>query len=373
MDPRASREGGRSPRTAVIIPHAGGGEILTACLASLETAGGGARVWLVDNASPDDSVARARERFRWLEVLVQPGNLGFAGGCNAGLQAALAEADLDYALLLNNDVEVEAGWLEALEALADGHPRVAAVQPRLLSIPFAGRLDYSGAAGGLLDAYGYPYALGRVFAHCEEDGDNWLEPRRLAWASGTACLLRLSALREVGLLDESFFMHMEEIDLDWRLRLAGWEIASAPTARVRHHSGFSLGALSPRKVWLNHRNSLRMLLKNAGAGTLLKRLPLRLLLELAAPLHYLAAGRPSHAWAALRALGGLPLALPGLLRQRRAVQALRRVEECAVQALHFPRCLPLAAPPGRPTTAGELGWLPPTLAEAGEDKQEGRP
>lgn len=362
---------GAPPRTAVVIPHAGGEAILPACLASLEAAGLGARVWLVDNASPDGSVPAARERFPWLEVFAQERNLGFAGGCNAGLRAALADPTLEYALLLNNDVEVEAGWLEALEALADRHPRVAAAQPRLLSIPFPGKLDYSGAAGGLLDAYGYPYALGRVFGHCEEDGANWLEPRRLAWASGTACLLRLDALREVGLLDEAFFMHMEEIDLAWRLRLAGWEIASAPASRVRHHSGYSLGAESPRKVRLNHRNSLRMLLKNAGAGTLARRLPLRLLLELAAPLHYLAAGRPGHALAALKALAGLPFALPGLLSQRRGVQALRRVDEAEVQALHLPRCLPLAAPPGRPRTAGELGWLPPLLEP--EQDEEGRP
>jgi GT2 family glycosyltransferase len=368
-----SGRAGAGFRSAVIIPHAGGAGILQACLASLAGAGSPAcRVLLVDNASADGSVAAARQAFPWLEVLAQPRNLGFAGGCNAGLQAALADPACEYAALLNNDTVVETGWLEALEELLDAHPRVAAVQPRLLSIPSPGTLDYSGAAGGLLDVYGFPYALGRVLGHLEVDGDNWLEPRLLAWASGTACLLRATALREVGLLDESFFMHMEEIDLAWRLRLAGWQVASAPRARVHHHSGWSLGADSPLKVRLNHRNSLRMLIKNAGVGTLLRRLPLRLLLELAAPLHYLAAGRPRQAWAALRALFSLPLALPGLLRQRRQVQALRQVPEARLQALHLSRSLVLAALLGGVRRAEDLGWLPPLLTAADRPIEEDR-
>jgi len=364
VGPEAVRDDAR--RVCVVIPHAGGGEILNACLASLEAGRLPCRVLLVDNASPDDSVAEARRRFPFVEVLAQARNLGFAGGCNAGLAACLADPACAYAVLLNNDTEAAPDWLAELVALMDAHPRLGAAQPRLLSIPHPGRLDYSGAAGGMLDVYAFPFALGRVLEHLEQDGDSWAEPRLIAWASGTACALRLAALREVGLLEESFFMHMEEIDLDWRLRLAGWEIASAPASRVRHHSGYSLGAESPRKVYLNHRNSLRMLVRNAGAATLWRRLAPRLALDAAAILSYRAGGRPAHAWAGLRGVAGWLRRLPADLRARRQIQARRCVPEAVVQRRHYPRSVALAVRLRGARSAVDLGWLPPRLEEAGD-------
>ena len=257
------------------------------------------RVLLVDNASPDASVAMLQARFPWVEVAQQPKNLGFAGGCNAGLQMALQEKNCRWALLLNNDTTVEADWLDELLKVGESRQDVAAVQPLLLSIPNPGMLDYSGAAGGQLDACAFPFALGRIADRIEADQGQYENPQALAWASGTACLLRCDALRETGLLEVSFFMHMEEIDLDWRLRLLGWHLLSAPAARVYHHSGYSLGAGKPLKVFLNHRNSLRMLLRNAGTGTLWRRLPQRLGLDLLAVIHYARSGRLDHSLAAL--------------------------------------------------------------------------
>ncbi len=350
-------------RLMVVIPHHGGWGILERCLEQLGAGTVPCRVLLVDNASPDDSVARVRRAFPWVEVLELPRNLGFAGGCNVGLRAALEDPHCEAVALLNNDTEPARDWLEQPKAMLAADPRLGAVQPRLLSIPFPGKLDYSGAAGGLLDVYAFPFALGRVLGHLEEDGPAWLEPRRLAWASGTACLLRCAALRETGLLEESFFMHMEEIDLCWRLRLRGWAIASAPAARVLHHSGYSLGAERPLKVYLNHRNSLRMLTRNAGSGTLARRLPVRLLLDLAAAASYLAAGRPAHAGAALRGVAGWLRRLPGDLRARRAIQAGRTVDEPTLQSQHFGGSIALAARLRGVTRVAELGWTPPVWKE----------
>lgn len=350
-------------RVSVIIPHAGGEGILAACLRSLHGSHHLCRVLLVDNASPDASLSMVRRDFPFVEILAQARNLGFAGGCNVGLQAALDDPHCAYAVLLNNDTEQDDGWLEALVAQMDAHPGLGAAQPRLLSIPFPGKLDYSGAAGGLMDVYAFPFALGRILGMVEEDGGNWREARLLAWASGTACILRTEALRQVGLLEESFFMHMEEIDLDWRLRLAGWSIASVPDSQVRHHSGYSLGAESPLKVYLNHRNSLRMLLRNAGSGTLWRRLPLRLLLDGAALLSYLAGGRPSHAWAALRGVAGFVRRLPEDLLARRGIQALRKVPEAELQALHYPGSIALAARLRGRHTVKDVNWLPPLITK----------
>jgi GT2 family glycosyltransferase len=359
--PRPAAPSDLARRVCVVIPHSGGEGILAACLRSLAADAHHCRVLVVDNASPDASLSLVRRDFPFVEILAQSRNLGFAGGCNVGLRAALDDEACAYAVLLNNDTEQDEGWLDALVRQMDAHPGLGAAQPRLVSIPFPGQLDYSGAAGGLMDVYAFPFALGRVLGTIEADGDNWREARLLAWASGTACILRTEALREVGLLEESFFMHMEEIDLDWRLRLAGWGIASVPESRVRHHSGFSLGAESPLKVYLNHRNSLRMLLRNAGLATLWRRLPPRLLLDGAALVSYLAAGKPAHAWAALRGVAGFLKRLPEDLGSRRHIQALRRVPEAQVQAMHYPGSVALAARLGGRGTVGELNWLPPLL------------
>ncbi len=355
---RGSADNIAGRRLAVVIPHAGGVEILKDCLKSLADCSTPFRLLLVDNASGDGSRQLLRRSFPWVEVLPQERNLGFAGGCNAGLRAALADPVCEYAVLLNNDTRQEADWLEHLAAAMDGDPSLGAAQSRLLSIPNPGMLDYSGAAGGLLDLYGFPFALGRILDRLEQDGDNWQTPRELCWASGTACILRVEALHRVGLLDEDFFMHMEEIDLNWRLRLAGWKIASVPASRVYHHSGFSLDARSGFKVYLNHRNSLRMLLKNAAGRTLLRRLPLRILLDLAGALRYLVEGRPAHGLAALRALKDFLLGIGDTLEERRKVQALRSLSDEEVLRTHYPGSIALAALLKGRRRVEQLGWLP---------------
>jgi GT2 family glycosyltransferase len=350
-------------RVAVVIPHAGGQGILLECLGALRAGRDHLpyRLLLVDNLSPDDSVAQALAAHPDIEVLTQTRNLGFAGGCNAGLARACADPQLDYAVLLNNDTVPEPDWLQHLVELADTHPELAALQPRLLSLPNPGQLDYSGAAGGLLDRYGFPYALGRVFEHIEQDGDSWQEPRLVAWTSGTACLLRLDALRQVGLLEESFFMHMEEIDLCWRLRRAGWRLASCPRSRVHHHSGYSLKAGSPVKVYLNHRNSLLMLARNLAGPALAARLPLRLALDGAACLKQLLAGRPAQAWAVIRALGAFVRGMPAARAAYRASRSLAARGPARVAETEYPGSVALACYLRGCRKADELGWLPPVL------------
>jgi GT2 family glycosyltransferase len=352
-----------STRTCIVIPHAGGADILKACLKSLEATRDNARVLLVDNASPDESVCEAKQLFPWIEILTQQRNLGFAGGCNAGMQFALQDPQCEFILLLNNDTTQEAGWLSHLEKLMDEYPKLGAAQPHLLSIPNPGYLDYSGAAGGLMDCYAFPFAYGRLLDHIEKDAGQYKEPQLLAWASGTACMLRVKALREVGLLDEAFFMHMEEIDLCWRLRLAAWDIASQPLSRVHHWSAYSLDAQSSRKVYLNHLNSLRMFFKNSALPRLFWQLSLRIALDKLAMMSYFFSGRFSHAFAALKALFVFYLDLPRLWRQRRQVQALRKRDFAEIEALHYPGSIAIKTRLGGCRKVQDLKWNPPLLKE----------
>ncbi len=262
-----------------------------------------ARVHIVDNASTDDSVDWIRAHAPDASLTVLPTNTGFVGGNNA----ALAQVDTDYAVLLNTDVRVDANWLAPLVEWMDTHPNCAACQPKVLSERRPDHFDYAGGAGGHIDTLGYPFALGRMFDTVERDEGQYDEPQRIFWASGAAMMLRMSALHEVGVLDERFFMHMEEIDLCWRFRAAGYDIWSVPQSRVWHLGGASLARSSARKTFFNVRNNLLMLQKNLPTSAFYKIFAQRAALDMAAAAAFVAKGETDHATAIVRGYAGAHL------------------------------------------------------------------
>jgi GT2 family glycosyltransferase len=254
------------------------------------------RLHIVDNASTDGSVDWLRHHAPTARLTVLPTNTGFVGGNNA----ALRQLDTDYAVLLNTDVRVEPGWLEPLVRWMDTHPACAAAQPKVLSEADPGRFDYAGAAGGHIDALGYPFARGRLFDTLERDEGQYDTPAEIFWASGAALMLRASALRQVGLFDERFFMHMEEIDLCWRLRAAGHTVWAVPQSRVFHLGGGSLASTDARKTFYNVRNNLLMLSKGLPRARFVRLLAQRAPLDAAAAAAFAAQGQLAHAAAIAR-------------------------------------------------------------------------
>jgi len=265
-----------SPRVTVIIPHWNGIEILEPCLLSLRAATyQNLEVVVVDNASTDASVAVIRSKYPEITVIENAKNLGFAGGCNVGIKATNSE----HYLILNNDTTHDPDWIEPLVKELESDPKIAAVQPKIMSAQDPTVFDYAGGVGGLIDVLAFPYALGRIFTTRETDDGYYDNPRDIFWASGTALLLRGSALQETGLFDEDFFAHMEEIDLCWRLHNADWRVVNAPSSRIYHHSGWTLPPDRYQKKYLNHRNNLMMMIKNYPFPYLAATLPARFALE----------------------------------------------------------------------------------------------
>ncbi len=213
-------------------------------------------VIVADNGSTDGSL----EYLHWLGVptIEFSENYGFAEGYNL----ALARIETPYTILLNSDVAPKHGWDRALYEYMESHPRCGACQPKLLSWTEPTRFEYAGASGGFLDRNGYPYCRGRIFGTVETDSGQYDEAIECDWATGAALMIRTSLYREAGGLDASFFAHMEEIDLCWRLRLMGWSIAAVPQAEALHLGGGSLPMGNPRKTYLNFRNNLLLLHKN---------------------------------------------------------------------------------------------------------------
>lgn len=225
-----------------------------------------AQVWVADNASSDGSVALLEEHFPEIPVLLFDKNFGFTGGYDK----ALEQIDADYFVLLNSDVEVSPGWLAPLTAWMDTHPECGACGPKLLSYAERDRFEYAGAAGGLIDKYGYPFCRGRILNRIETDRGQYDAPASVLWVSGACLMVRASLWKTLGGLDSRFYAHMEEIDLCWKMQLQGWKVQVVPTSFVYHVGGGTLGKDSPFKLKLNYRNNL-LLLENHLPATFAAR------------------------------------------------------------------------------------------------------
>lgn len=249
---------------AVIILNWNGEKLLGEFLPSVDrfTPRRIADVIVADNGSTDGSLGLLRRDFPDVAVLTFDKNLGFAAGYNR----ALRETGYRYTVLLNSDVAVKDDWLTPLFDYMEAHPDVAACQPKIRSYRNPAMFEYAGAAGGFLDRNGYPYCRGRIFASVEPDNGQYDDTVDVDWASGACLMVRTADYEAVGGLDASFFAHMEEIDLCWRLRRSGRRVVAVGDAAVFHLGGGSLPAENPRKTYLNFRNNLLMLRKNLPAG-----------------------------------------------------------------------------------------------------------
>ena len=286
-----------TPRVSVVVVTWNGRALLERFLPSvLATEYPDVEVVVADNASSDGTAEWLAEAHPGVVVVRHPENGLFARGNNA----AVPHTTGDLLCFLNNDVEVPPGWLGPLVAAFDD-PGVVAVQPKLLQHADRERFEYAGASGGFVDALGYPFTRGRLFDTLEADRGQYDDARDVFWATGAALVVRRAAFEAAGGFDESFGMHMEEIDLCWRLRRAGWRVRVEPASEVYHLGGASLPAGDPRKAYYNFRNGLFMLAKNLPAPELRRVLRARRVLDATAAARALAAGRRDEAAAIRRA------------------------------------------------------------------------
>ncbi len=257
-----------------------------------------ADIIVADNGSSDNSITILESEFPEVGIIKLEENLGFAEGYNR----ALKHINTEYSILLNSDVAVTPHWIEPLIGYMDNHPQTAACQPKIRSFRHPEYFEHAGACGGYIDHLGYPFCRGRLFHHLEKDNKQHDSITPIFWATGACLFVRTKTFYEVGGLDATFFAHMEEIDLCWRLKSRGYELVCIPQSTVFHLGAATLSNESPHKTYLNFRNNLFMLYKNLPERDLHRVMTTRLILDSAAFFSTLLSGKTENAKAIFKAV-----------------------------------------------------------------------
>lgn len=286
------------PSVAIVILNWNGKKFLEQFLPSVAASSYiNKKIIVADNASTDDSIAFLKQQYPQAGIIVNKSNEGFAKGYNT----ALKQVQADYYVLLNSDVEVTPGWIEPIIDLMESDREIAACQPKILAWQKKDQFEYAGACGGWLDQFGYPFSRGRVFDACEKDNGQYDNMQQCFWASGAAFFVRAPVYHEAGGLDEYFFAHQEEIDLCWRIQLAGYKIFVQPASVVYHVGGGTLPRGNSRKTYLNFRNNLIMVTKNFSVSEAMWKLPFRVMLDAVSAWRELLSGDAGYFVAVLKA------------------------------------------------------------------------
>ena len=280
-------------------------------------------LFVADNGSTDNSIQLLNQKFPEVKIIDLKKNYGFAEGYNRALQ----KLEADYFVLLNSDVEVTPGWIDKIMQLFDTNPKIAAVQPKILSYENPHRFEYAGAAGGFIDRFGYPFCRGRILNRMEADTGQYNKATSVFWASGACMFVKAEAFREAGGFDGDFWAHMEEIDLCWRLKSEGYEIWYQPESVVFHLGGGTLSYGSSQKIYFNFRNNLYMLFKNLPQYKFKRIFLARLVLDCIAAGKFLVGFQFCGFWAVVKAHAAFYSNVSVLIKKRKETQKLIVVKE----------------------------------------------
>ena len=312
------------PRVTVVVPNWNGERFLDLCLSSLrnqtfrdfETV-------LADNGSSDNSVEFVTQNYPEVRVVRLPENRGFTAAVNAGIKAS---SEAEYVALLNNDTEVDPGWVEALVRAAERHPEAGLFASKL--VDFADRRVLDGA-GDALRKSGLPYRIG----HGEIDRGQFEREAFVFGACAAGALYRRPLFEEIGLFDEDFFSNCEDGDISFRAQLAGYRCLYVPGSVVYHIGSASTGGKrSTTNTRLGTQNSINLLVKNLPAPLAWRMLPSLLsgqILRLVTAVLF--SGGLLRAY--LSGLAGAWRMLPQMLKKREEIQKRRRVSDDYVRRL----------------------------------------
>ncbi len=312
-----------TPEVAVVILNWNGLDLLKKYLADVVSYSAPlGRVYVIDNRSEDGSQDWLASQEPEITYIQNPANYGYAGGYNRGL----SDIKEPYAVLLNSDVAVTENWLAPLLKRMKERPDLAALQPKILDLKNPSLFEYAGAAGGYMDQLCYPFCRGRIFEVVETDKGQYDSFQECFWATGAALMVDLEKFRLEGGFNEHLFAHMEEIDLCWRFQIRGWHSGCEPASTVYHLGGGTLDMLSPRKTFLNFRNSLIIMFLNLPHHQALAKILSRLILDFAAAVRFLMQGKLRHILSIIKAHFSFYSRM-GTLMRKKAARKQKKFEE----------------------------------------------
>jgi len=284
-------------KIAVVILNWNGRNLLEQFLPSIEKYSENAEIVIADNNSDDDSIEFVKKNYPSFTIIKNSENGGYARGYNQALQ----HVDADVFALVNSDIEVTKNWLSSIEELFNSNKDISIIQPKILDYKNKNKFEFAGATGGFIDKLGYPYCRGRVFTEIEEDKGQYNDVSEIFWASGACFFIKSEIFNELGGFDEDYFAHMEEIDLCWRAHNLGKKAVYTPYSKVYHVGGATLSEANSHKTYLNFRNSLFTILKNAPFNEVPFLIMSRLILDGVAGIKFILEGRPKHTFAIIKA------------------------------------------------------------------------
>jgi GT2 family glycosyltransferase len=224
-------------------------------------------ILVIDNASTDNSVEYLKKNWVEIKLIINKRNLGFAAGNNIGMQYAI-DNKFDYVYLLNQDRVVKPDFLEKAIEIEEKEEKIGGIQSKLLLYQEKGKIN---SIGNEIHYLGFAFAGGYQLP------DSEMETKEITYPSGASVLLKTKVLKEVGLFNEEFFAYHEDVDLGWRLWLAGYQVMLAPKSVVYHKYEFSR---SIKKYYFMERNRYLTMVQNYKLATLLLVTPACLLMEL---------------------------------------------------------------------------------------------
>ena len=283
-------------KLAILILNWNGKSLLEQFLPSVIEFSADHDIYVIDNASTDDSVDFLEINFPHVNCIKLDHNYGYAKGYNS----AISQVNADIYCLLNSDVRVTNNWTSPILDLFKKQSNISIIQPKILDQNQQNKFEYAGAAGGFIDQLGYPYCKGRIFQTIELDSGQYDAENPIFWASGACLFIRSSVFKDLNGFDELFFAHMEEIDLCWRAYNRDYEVWFTPKSKVYHVGGASLKISNPKKTFYNFRNSLFALTKNTP-HLLLPLIVVRLILDGIAGVRFILLGKPKHTIAIVKA------------------------------------------------------------------------
>lgn len=307
---------------SIVIVNHNRKEDLKACLNSVQkTKYKNFEVIVIDNASTDGSVEIVKKNFRSVKLVVNDQNVGPIKARNFGVQISKGS----LIAFLDSDTEVEPNWLIELVKVISSDKKVGACACK---VKFFSNKNLINSAGMGCDKYGFAFSRGLICRGTFEKDEGQYDKQEEVFSAYTAAMLaKKDVLKEINLFNQELGMYYEDIELSWKIRLAGYKIIYVPTSVVFHKMAPSKTPFTTKVKYYTERNRLITMIQNYSLPSLIRLMPFYLFLKFSESMIYLSFNKPDQVKSIINALIHTLNKLPKISYYRRQTQKIRKVDD----------------------------------------------